>query len=133
MRVPIDQRSHSTQITDLGGRPDVHRCAAGNEVREHLTGRRCDVTRHVTPAAIVIVAVGELDRPRAILPSRVDVGATGEQLVDDVDLPRHHRPMNRLIGSSVAGMQKLGRGIQQALDLFNVAFPDRRGHGFALR
>ena len=57
------------------------------------------------PAAKMVIAVGELNRASAIATFRMDLRAARQQLVDDIELARHHGPMNGLIGSLVAGVQ----------------------------
>ena len=56
----------------------------------------------------MVVAVVQLDRPRAIGPPRLKVGAAPKQLVDDVRLSCHHRPVNGLVRAQVASVQKFG-------------------------
>ena len=94
------------------------RCRSTRRGRGGGRARRAGVSRmvlgHIAPAAKVVIAVGELDRARAIGAPGVDVRAAGQQFVDDVDLPRHHRPVDGLIGPRVAGVQQLGRGVEQA-------------------
>ena len=53
------------------------------KVREHVFRRGRRVFGHIAPAAIVIIAVGELNRTRAVLALGVDVRAARQQFVDD--------------------------------------------------
>ena len=70
-----EERAHAREIALEGGHPDVYVRAARDQVFVDLVRRRHHVVRHVTPAAVVIVAVGELDRPCAVRAPRVDIGA----------------------------------------------------------
>ncbi len=117
----------------MRGRPDVAVRAARQEVREHVVRSGRELSRHIAPAAKEVVAVGQLDGMGAILTARVDVRAAAQQVVDDVDLPGHDRPVNRLTGSAVSGVQELGRFVEQRPHLFRIAFADRRRDGFSLR
>src|SRR5262249_5750304 len=103
--VRVGERTHPLRIA-LGGRhADVDVDTARHEVSVHVTRSGDRVGGNIAPATIEVIAVREVNRPRAVLPARVDVGTSGEQLVDEVDLPGHHGPMNRLIGARVSGVQ----------------------------
>ncbi len=91
-----------------------------------------DVRGHVAPAAITIVATGELNRTRAIRTFRVDVGASLKQPVDEIELPCHRGPMNRLIASAIARIEKFGRLVEQLSHQSEVAIPNCRGDHIAL-
>ena len=67
-----------------------------------------------------------MNRTRAITTPRIDIDPTGEQVVDQADLPSHHRPMDRLIGTLVTLMQQFGLSVDQAERFFRLA--DRAGH-----
>ena len=77
--VLIEQLSHAFEIPYVRRRADVAVRAAGTEVREHLSRRGRGVLGHVAPAAIHVVAIGELDRTRAVGAPRVDVRAARQQ------------------------------------------------------
>ena len=75
----------------------------------------------------MIVAVGQLDRPGAVRASRVDVGAARQQFLDDRNLPRHHRPVNRLVRARIAGTKELWRLVEDAPYVREVPIANRCG------
>lgn len=56
-RILIQKLSYAVQISDVGRRPDVDVGATNSQMGEHLRGRCLDILRHVTPAAIVVIAI----------------------------------------------------------------------------
>jgi hypothetical protein len=96
------------QVAHVARRADVAVRPVGAEMLEDLGGGDGPVLGDVAPAPEIVVAVRELDRPRPVAARRVDVRATRQQLVDDVELPRHRRPVDRLAGPQVAGVQEPG-------------------------
>ena len=120
------------------GRPSHAPCRcrhmpARDEMPVHLGGRRRDLGRHVSPATVAVVSVGQLDRAGAVSAPGIDVGASSQQLIDDIDLTRHYGPMDRLVRRFVAGVKQFRRLIEQAPDLAGVQLSDRRSHCVAGR
>src|SRR5437763_11689368 len=72
-RVFIEQLSYPFEIADIRRSADVAVSAARTEMIEHLARRGCDIFGHVTPTAIVVIAIGELNGTRAIGALCVDV------------------------------------------------------------
>ena len=95
---------HAFQIAYAGRRADIDIGAVIAQVREHLCGSCRPVLRHIAPAAKAVVAIGELNRLRAIRPPRVDVRAAPQQQVDHVELACHGRPVDRLVAAFIAGV-----------------------------
>ena len=108
----IEECFHSFQIADARSRANVDVRAPSTQVLEHLCGSGMPVLRHIAPAAKVVIAVAELNRPRAILSPGVDVRSARQQQVNHVELARHRRPVDRLIAAFIAGVQQLRRGIE---------------------
>src|SRR5262245_19191966 len=98
---------------------------------EHLARRRGDILRDVAPTAIVVVSIRELNWACLVLASRVEIGSAREQFVDQIELPGHHGPMNRLIGTLIADMQEFGRGIEQRTHTREVTLADGPGDRLA--
>ncbi len=94
---------------------------------EHLAGRRGGILRDVAPTAIVVVSIRELNRACPVLASGVDIGSTREQFVDQIELPGHHGPVDRLIGTLIAEVQEFGRGIEQRTYTGQVTVADGPG------
>jgi hypothetical protein len=63
----------------------------------------------------------------AVHPPSVDVGAPSQQLVDGVELSRHRRPVDRLVGPHVAAADERRLRVEQLSHLFEIVFPQRRG------
>ena len=114
-------------------RRQIDERAARLEMGHDLGGRHRPVARHVAPAAIEVVAIGQVNGPRAVHPPGVDVRAAPQQLVDCVELSRHRRPVNRLAGSLVALADELRLGIEQLAHPLQVVIPQRQRDRFALR
>jgi hypothetical protein len=76
---------------------------------------------------MVVVAVGELNWPRAVGALGVDVCAATQQFIDYVELARHHRPMNGLVTSRVAHMEQVRRSIEKGSHHHAVVRANRRG------
>ena len=72
-RVLIEQLCHSFQIADACGRANVYVCAASAEMIENILRCGRDVFGDVSPSAIGVVTVSELNRTRAIEARCVDV------------------------------------------------------------
>ena len=98
-----------------------------------LAGVTGHIARHVAPAPIEVVAVGHMNRPGAVHPPSVDVRAAPQQLVDRLELPRHRRPVNRLVGSLVALAQQIGFRIEQRPHLLQVVLAQCKRHRLAFR
>jgi hypothetical protein len=128
-----EQLLDALQVSDARSGVDVDGCAAGAEVSEDLGRSRRDIPGHIAPASIGIVAVSELNRARTIPSSRIDVSAARKQLVDDGEPPRHRCPVNRLIASGIAGMQQVGRYVEDRLRTGDVAVANGGGDGLARR
>jgi hypothetical protein len=67
----------------------------------------------------------------AVEPAGVEVGAARDQVVDQFDLPGHDGPVDRPVGTAVAGLEKPGIGVQQPADALRVAVTDGGRHGLA--
>ena len=102
-------------------------------MRHDLRGSHRPIARHITPAAIKIVAIGQVNRPATVDPLRVGVGAAPQQLVDRIELSRHRGPVNRLVRSLVPLAEKLRLRVEQLAHPFEVVFPQRRRDRLALR
>ena len=74
-----------------------------------------------------------MNRLRAVHASSIDVGAALQQLVDRLELPRHRRPVDWLIGSAVALREERGLGIKQLAHPRQIVLPQRERNRFALR
>ena len=74
-----------------------------------------------------------MNRLRAVHASSIDVGAALQQLVDRLELPRHRRPVDWLIGSAVALREERGLGIEQLAHPRQIVLPQRERNRFALR
>ena len=61
----------------------------------------------------MIVTVVKVNRTCAVETDGFNVCATRQQFVDDVELPSHHGPVDRLIGSLVSDMQQFRRIVEQ--------------------
>src|SRR5580704_16366518 len=105
-RVFCEQLPDALQIADVASRANVTIPPPITEVREDLCRSRWRVRRHIAPTSIEIVAIRELNRPRAVAACGVDVRAACQQFVNDLDLPRHHGPMDWLIRSSITDVQQ---------------------------
>src|SRR4029079_4236516 len=56
-----------------------------------------------------------------------------EKLVNELKLPGHDCPMNRLIAPAVAGVQQLGRTVEDCFHSREVVSANGGGNGFAER
>jgi hypothetical protein len=93
---------------------------------------QCDVGK-IAPAAVVVVAVGEVDRAKAVRASRVDISAAVEEEIDEADVAGHHRPVNRQTAALVGGFCERGIGLDHGADAIGVARFDGVGDCGALR
>ena len=72
-----------------------------------------------------------MNRLRAVHAPSIDVGAALQQFVDRLELPRHRRPVDWLIGSAVALREERGLGIKQLAHPRQIVLPQRERHRFA--
>lgn len=129
--VLVEQFADAVEIADPGGGAEIVVGAAGQQIPDQgfvpLQRRR----RQVAPAAVMIVSVGEMKRPDAVGSRGVDVGAAFQKIVDHLDLPRHHRPVDRLAATLVRRVDQLGALVEQGTHVSRVAGLDRGGDGCA--
>ena len=130
--VLAEQLPHAIEIAGVTCGRQIDDGAARSQVRHHLRRRCRPVARDVAPAAIEVVAVGQMNRLRAVHAPRVDIGAALQQLVDRLDLPRHRRPVDWLTGSAVALREERGLGIEQLAHPRQIVLPQRERNRFAL-
>ena len=107
--------------------------AARLQVGHDLCGSHRPVARHIAPAAVEVVAVGQVNGPSAVYPLSVDLRAAPQQLVDRVELSRHGRPVDRLAGPLVALADERRLRVEQLAHLFQIVFPQRQRDRLPLR
>ncbi len=122
-------RSASARRDCPSQRPSTHRCwRRGKRDAGTLRPESSTPDPEVTPATVGVIAVGQMDRSRSIEPLRVEVGATIDEVVDDVRLTRHRRPVNRLVRRTITGVSELWGGIEELAHLRQVVFANGSGY-----
>ncbi len=95
------------EVAKFGGGGDVVVCTPGDEVADEEAVTLRGLGWKVTPAAIGLIAVCEVDGLSAIGTHSVGVGPTIEQLIDDRDLACHYGPVDGEATGLASGVEEL--------------------------
>ena len=128
-RILQQQLPHALDVAGMTRRRQIDERAARLEVGHDLRGSHRPVARHIPPAAVEVVAIGQVNWPRAVHPQCIDVRAAPQQFVDRVELPRHRGPVDWLAGSLVALGDELRLGIEQLAHPLKIVFRSANATG----
>ncbi len=121
---------HAFGVADETGDVEIEARALRNQVVEDFAGFG-SVFGDVAPAAIVIVAVVEMDGFGAIGAGGVNVRPGGEEEIDGGDLARHYREVDGLVAAFVAAMEEFGMGGEEGLGFVEIAIAESAADGVA--
>ena len=128
-----EQFAHAFDVAGVTRGRHIDERAPRLEVGHHVGGSHRPIAWHIPPAAVEVVAVGQVNRPGAVRLLGVDVRAAPQQLVDGFQLPGHRGPVDRLAGPTVSLADELRLGIEQLAHPLQVVIPQRQRDRFALR